>query len=364
MFFLASDLGPSGAARQIGLLATGLRNVRARAEVGVLGPANTPIADDLRRAGIRVHAVPLRSPIDFRGMRALRRVVDAATPTVVHAWGPAAVRATAGLLPRSGEGSRPVVVSATSSPGGGLFGWLTTRRAKRSTRVVAASWADGERYRRLGIASGLLTRVSPAVAPAPPPPGRDAFLRELGLPPTARLVMTAGRLESGPELQAAVWAFDMLRYEFPGLYLLIFGTGQDQAGLEAFGQALGFDDYRVRFPGYRADLPAVLGLAEVVWVTQNRGGVNLALEAMAAGRPVVGWKSPDLIEVVDEGETGFLVDPKERALVSARTHGLLSDAAVAARFGAAGRARAAERFGIPRMVELFRRVYESVIAGQ
>jgi glycosyltransferase involved in cell wall biosynthesis len=176
--------------------------------------------------------------------------------------------------------------------------------------------------------------------------------------------MTAGRLESGPELQAAVWAFDMLRYEFPDLYLLIFGTGPDRAGVEAFGRALAFDDYRVRFPGYRPDLPALLGLAEVVWVTQERGGVNLALEAMAAGRPVVGWKSPDLVEVVDEGETGFLVDPKERALIAARTHGLLSDPDSATNFGAAGRARVAERFGSNRMVELFRRVYESVVAGQ
>ena len=346
------------------VLAAGLWKAGFRVAVAVLGPVNTPIADELRQAGIPIHSVPLHHRFDFRGLRALRRVVNGANPAVVHAWGPGAVWATAGLVPRAGEGSRPVVVSAASFPASGVFGWLTTRLARRLARVVAASWAESERYRHLGIAPGLLTRVGPAVSPAPPLPNREAFLRDLGLPQTARLVMTAGRLESGPELQAAVWAFDMLRYEFPDLYLLIFGTGPDRAGVEAFGRALAFDDYRVRFPGYRPDLPALLGLAEVVWVTQERGGVNLALEAMAAGRPVVGWKSPDLVEVVDEGETGFLVDPKERALIAARTHGLLSDPDSATNFGAAGRARVAERFGSNRMVELFRRVYESVVAGQ
>ena len=58
--------------------------------------------------------------------------------------------------------------------------------------------------------------------------------------------------------------------------------GPDRAGLEDFGRALAFDDFRIHFAGHRPDLPALLGLAEVVWVAQERGGVNLALEAVGS----------------------------------------------------------------------------------
>ncbi|MDB5305980.1 MAG: kanE 1 [Gemmataceae bacterium] len=361
VFFLASDLGPTGAARQLQLLAAGLPRDRFRIEVGVLGPADTPAAGSLRTAGITVRALPLRHLIDFRGLRELRGVVAAVGPAVVHAWGPPAVWAGR-LVTRAGSdgGTAPrLVVSASAAPSSGVAGWLTARCLRRADRVVPTTWADAERYRRLGVPTDPLTRIGPAVTPTAPP-ARDEFLRGLGLPPTARLIVTAGRVEPSSGLKTAIWAFDMLRYEFPDLYLLVFGEGPDRAGLEAFGRAVGFDDFRVRFPGSHPNLPGVLGLAEVVWVTHDRGGVNLALEAMAAGRPVVGWKTPDLAEVVAEGGTGFLVGPGDRAHIAARTHALLHDPARATAMGDAGRARATERYGVGRMVEQYVRVYEEL----
>lgn len=358
VLLLASDLGPTGAARQLALLATGLPRARFEVAVGVCGRADTPAADDLRRAGVAVVEIGIRHNLDVSGARKLRAAVARLGPAVVHAWGEEAAWATAWL---AGSRTAPrVVVSAAASPGGSVGGWVTTRRVRRADRVIAASRAEGERYHRLGVAGDRLTRIIPAVATPAAPPDRGGFLRGLGLPENARLVVTAGRLDARSGLKTAVWAFDILRYEYPNHYLLVFGDGPGRAGLEEFGLALGFDDYRVVFPGYRHDLPALLGLADVVWVTQDRGGVNLALEAMAAGRPVVAWKTADVGGVVDDGESGLLVPPGERAQVSARTHALLTDPARANVLGAAGRARAAERFGVARMVEQHARLYAEV----
>ena len=358
LFLLASDLGPTGAARQLSLLAAGLPRERFAATVGVLGPANTPAAAALRRANVAVHSLPIRTPLDIRGMRALRRAVAAADPAVVHAWGAPAAGA-AGLV----AAGRRVVVSAAADPGDGLCGWLAARRLRRADRVVAASGADDERYCRLGVEPDRLALIAPAVVPAPAAPDRAAFLHSLGLPPDARLIVTAGRFDAGGGLKAAIWAFDFLRYEFTNLYLVICGGGPDRAGLEAFGRALAFDDFRVVFPGVRADLPAVLGLAEAVWVVQEKGGVNLALEAMAAGRPVVAFRSPDLAGVVGDGATGFLTNPAERPQVSARTHELLTDPALGPRLGAAGAERAAGHFEVGRMVAEYARLYEELASG-
>ena len=96
----------------------------------------------------------------------------------------------------------------------------------------------------------------------------------------------AGRLESLSGFKSAIWAFDLVRYEYPDLHLVIFGEGPEREGLEDFGLALMFDDYRFASPAAGPMCRRYSTLAEFVWVTHERGGVALALEAMAAGRPV------------------------------------------------------------------------------
>jgi glycosyltransferase involved in cell wall biosynthesis len=222
------------------------------------------------------------------------------------------------------------------------------------------TWAEADRYRRLGVSGDHLTLIGPCVSPPGPPPDREAVRRELGLPPGSRFIIAAGKLEPASGLKSAIWTFDILRYEAPDLHLVLVGDGPDRWALEEFGRAIAFDDFRVRFAGHRPDLPALLGLAEVVWVTRDRGGVNLALEAMAAGRPVGGWRTPELAEVVEDGVTGFLADPGERAQLSAKTYPLVHEPGLAARLGAAGKALSAERFGVGRAVEQWEQLYREL----
>lgn len=355
VLFLASDLGPTGAARQLTLLAPRLGAAGVDVVVVVLGRDDTPFAAELRAAGVPVHAAPLRKPFDVRGWRHLRTLADAAGPSVVHAWGPAAVR-----LARAAGGGVPVVASAAADPYGGVAGWLTRRALRRADRVVAATWGEAERYRRLGVCGDDLTRIPPAAAPAPPPPDRARTLKELDLPESARVVLTAGEVGPSLGMKSAVWVFDMLRYEFRDLHLVIAGGGPDAAGLEDFRRAVAYDDTRVRYAGPRADLRSLVAVAEQVWVLQPRGGLNFALEAMAAGRPVVAWANPDMIDVVDDGETGLLATVGERAQVSALGFELLRNPAEGDRLGAAGRARAAERFAADKMAVPYARVYHEL----
>ena len=358
VFFLVDGPGPSGAARQLGLLAAALPPDRFRVEVGVLAAADAPIAQTLRTTGLRVHALPLRHLIDVGGWRRVRQTVAAARPAVIHAWGPAAVRISRLLTQSAADGGNsPRLVASSAAIRGGVLGWLTARQLRRADRVVASTRAEAERYRQLGVPSDRLSWIHPAVAAAPPPPDPMAFRRDLGLPPHARLIVALGGGDSLAGLKAAIWAFDMLRYEAPDLHLVIVGAGPHRTPLEEFGRAVAFDDFRVTFAAPRPDLPAVLGLAEVVWVTHGRGGVNVSLEAMAAGRPVVAWRTPELSELIEDGESGFLVSPSERPQIAAKTHALLADSALGTRVGAAAKARAACVFSVERIVRQFAPLY-------
>jgi glycosyltransferase involved in cell wall biosynthesis len=361
LFFLASELDADGTAAQLALLACALPKDRYAVTVGVLGRATGPAADALRAGGVAVVPVPIRGALDFGGARRFRQAVAEANPALVHAFGTAAARAARLTASAGGGGRTPrLVVSAAAAPDGGLGGWVAVRQTRRADRVIATGRAEGERYRRLGVPGDRLTRINPAVAPPGDPPDRDTFCRDVSAPAGSKLIFAGGSPDSADAIRDAVIAFDMLKYESAALQLVLTDDGPNRTAALDLGRALAFDDLRLRFAGGRADLAAALQLAEMVWVTSDRGGEHLALRAMAAGRPVIAYQSPELEEVVDDGTTGHLVPPGDRAAVAMKAHTLLAYPNTAARMGEAARARAAERYGVARMAEQHARVYQEV----
>jgi glycosyltransferase involved in cell wall biosynthesis len=361
VFFLVPEVATCGDAAPARTLATVLPPDQFRVTVGVLGPATGSTVEELRATGIPVHSVPIRNAIDFGGMKRLRQTVREAGPAVIHAWGASAARAARLLVKRHrDEGNTPrLVVSGATATGGGLTGWLCARQIRRADRVIPTTRTDGERYRRLGVPAEQLTLIAPAAPAMIPTPNREAFCRELGIPPRARLIVTGGRSEAGVGPKDAIVAFDMLRYDAKDLYLVVFGAGPETAALEQFGRKLAFDDFRVRFAPCPPNRAAAARLADAAFVTNPRG-IEEALEAMAAGKPVVGWQTPDLAEIVADKSTGVLVPLGDRAALAASTRSVLENPDYARRLGEAGRARAAERFGVTRMIEQFARLYQEL----
>jgi glycosyltransferase involved in cell wall biosynthesis len=79
---------------------------------------------------------------------------------------------------------------------------------------------------------------------------------------------------------------------------------------------------------------------------------------MAAGRPVVASRLPGLAEVIDNGRTGYLVTPGDKAELCRQTRILLDHADFRREMGQAGKLHVAERFPRSRMIEAIAKVYE------
>src|SRR5204863_7072488 len=116
---------------------------------------------------------------------------------------------------------------------------------------------------------------------------------------------------------------------------------------------LGLGD-RVRFLGHVEDVPALLGTADAfVLPSLSEAFPNAAIEAMAAGLPVVASRVGGLPDLVDEGRTGVLVPPSDpRALADALT-ALIADPEAATALGRAAHDEVRARYSFDRMVRSF-----------
>jgi glycosyltransferase involved in cell wall biosynthesis len=98
---------------------------------------------------------------------------------------------------------------------------------------------------------------------------------------------------------------------------------------------------RVRFLGYRGDVPALMRAADIFTLPSHREGMpRSVIEAMMTGLPVVGTNIRGTREEVREGETGTLVPVSDAKALGAALARLAADRALRAAWGAMGRERA------------------------
>lgn len=136
--------------------------------------------------------------------------------------------------------------------------------------------------------------------------------------------------------------------------------GRTRREAEARVEALGLRAH-FRFLGFRPDAPALIPLFDIVAVPSHVEPLgNATLEAMAAGRPVIGARVGGIPEMVIEGETGLLVPPQAPAELADALGRLIIDPALRARLGEAGARRARSTFSLEAHVARLEEIYSTL----
>jgi glycosyltransferase involved in cell wall biosynthesis len=130
---------------------------------------------------------------------------------------------------------------------------------------------------------------------------------------------------------------------------VLVGEGSQRAALTALARRRAVS---VHLPGFSPSVGPVLAAADVVVLASRAEGLGVAaLEAMAAGRPVIGTRVGGLAEVIDDGRTGVLVPPEDPQALADALATLCADAARRARFGAAAREQVTTRHAVAAMAD-------------
>src|SRR5262249_2700581 len=146
---------------------------------------------------------------------------------------------------------------------------------------------------------------------------------------------------------------------FPEARFEFIGEGPERDALEARAKALGVAN-AIAFAGRSDDVAARLAAADIfVLPSRTESFPNAVLEAMAAGLPIVASGVGGILELIENGRTGWLVPPDETAALADRVMHLMGNPVEGARMGAAARADALARFSFDRMIAGFDDLYSS-----
>jgi phosphatidyl-myo-inositol dimannoside synthase len=192
--------------------------------------------------------------------------------------------------------------------------------------IVIPPGVDGRRFRPIDAAE------------------RAAVRRRFGLDPDRPLVLGVSRLVPRKGFDVVIDAMSALE----GVQLAIAGGGRDRKRLER--RARGHAHFLGRVPD--ADLPELYACADVFamccrdrWRGLEAEGFGIVfLEAAACGVPAIAGRSGGSHEAVADGETGYVVAPRDVGAVRSSIRRLLADDDLRARMGAAARKRAVDEF--------------------
>lgn len=165
-------------------------------------------------------------------------------------------------------------------------------------------------------------------------------------------VVMVGRLVEKKGFEFGLTAFAEVARETPLLRLTIVGEGQRETALRRLAAALGVAD-RVYFSGqvppdevarHLATSHVLLAPSVVDRWGNRESGLIVVKEASACETVPIGTRHGGIPEIIDDGETGFLVPERDAAALADRLRRLVRDPALRARLGHAARAKMAREY--------------------
>ena len=227
------------------------------------------------------------------------------------------------------------------------------RQAYRCAHVVVAnSRAAARQLESEGVPSSRIQVVPNGIS-------MDRFLPRRAVVPRPTTIVTVANLRKEKAHEVLIAAAARLTPRHPDLRFVIVGDGPRASELRALAVQLGVDRH-VWFLGHCEEVPTLLAEADVfVLPSRSEAFPNGAIEAMAAGLPVVASRVGGLLDLVDEGRTGLLVPPDDPGALASAIESLVLSPARAAAIGAAAREEVARRYSFDRMVRSFEDLFLS-----
>ena len=244
------------------------------------------------------------------------------------------------------------------------------RQAYRcATKVVANSSAARAILEREGVSGSSIAVIPNGIDAAAFADNRLNTLQRganlpAGAPKARRRVVTVANLRPEKSHETVIAAAAQLAADFPDVQFQIVGDGPRRAELEALVRERNLER-TVVFLGHREDVADLLNAADAfVLPSRSEAFPNGAIEAMAAGLPVVASAVGGLLDLIEPDRTGLLVPPENADALATALRRLFTEPELATRLGESGQTQVRQRYSFERMVASFEELYTAGLAAR
>lgn len=183
---------------------------------------------------------------------------------------------------------------------------------------------------------------------------RAEVRKEIGVPEDAILLMSVGELDDNKNHATAIKALGQLGRK--DIYYIVCGVGPNKDMLEAFAEEVGLKE-NVKLLGYRSDIPDILHASDIFIFPSFHEGLPVSvLESMAAGLPAIVSEIRGNVDIVTDGENGYLFAPADADTLAAKMRLLVDDKEKQATMGKKNK-EIVKAFGMDAVVEELKLIY-------
>ncbi len=232
-------------------------------------------------------------------------------------------------------------------------------------RFICVSAEAYVSYLQAGMPSDKLCVVRNGIRAERATPDAESLRAELGLPATAKVVLTVARMTEQKGHKHLLDAIPTVLAHEPAAHFVWVGDGPLEDDLRRQAEQLGIAPPRLTFAGWRQDIPRLLASSDLFVLPSLFEGLPIVvLEAMAAGNAIVGTTVCGTREAIEDEVCGRLVEPANpAALATGIIEGLCHVESVA-RWREAARHKYQQLFSADRMGRETADIYESAFAEQ
>lgn len=348
-----------GGALQVLYLAQGLEERGIKSVLMV--PRGSEIAAAARKRWLRVEEFPYRGEGDLSAAARMLWRFSKRDVEIIHLHSRRGADTLGGLAGKL----VPAPVVLTRRVDNREVDWIVRAKYGLYRRIVAISAAVRDVLTDQGVAREKISLVHSAVdasewlTPEEVAARDEEFTLEPGVPAGAMIAQFVPRKGHWVLMHALA----ILKRHGHCPNIVLFGRGPMRDRVAALAETAGVAD-QVRFAGFRNDLHRWLGSFDFCVHPALREGLGVAaMQAGAAGIPVVGGLAGGIPEVVKNGETGLLGPPGDAGALAEAIERLLKDPETGRVMGERARARIESRFSVDAMVEGNLEVYRQVVRG-
>lgn len=327
--------------------------------------AETPFVAAARASGMPVRFIRGRNQYDPRMIRQVADLARSLDVDILHAH-----EVKSDVIAFLASKLHPVAIMTTvhgwigNSAKQRFMGAVDRRVIRKFDRVVAVSGQIREHLASAGVPDERLSLLHNAiVVERYRRTGARGFLAQLGGEPLAGPVLASiGRISPEKGQADLVEALGILKAQGRAVSAVLAGDGPDRASITARIRALGLEA-SVRLPGYVDPPQRILEETDLMVLPSHTEGLpNVVLEALAMEVPVLATRVGGTPEIVTDGETGRLVEPRSPAALAAAIGDFLANPAPWREMARRGRERVETRFDFQARTRRLEDLYSALAA--